>query len=109
VGGSAVNSKYRRMQDRFDADMGKLVEAREKYANRSDRLTRMKDACEKVKGTGKTLRTVATATASKGSESGKRQVLTCTESLTRVRKWAIISFQSLFTPITFMMQEPARR
>lgn len=67
VGGSAVNAKYRRMQDRFDSDMGKLIEAREKYSNRSERLEKMKNAYDKVKGTGKTLRTVATATASKGS------------------------------------------
>lgn len=67
VGGSAVNAKYRRMQDRFDSDMGKLIEAQEKYKNRSERLDKMKDAYKKIKGTGKTLRTVATATASKGS------------------------------------------
>lgn len=69
VGGSAVNSKYRRMQDRFDSDMGKLIEAREKLDSRTERLERMKDAYDKVKGTGKTLRTVATATASKGNGS----------------------------------------
>ena len=67
VGGSAVNAKYKRMQDRFDSDMGKLIEAQEKYKNRSERLEKMKDAYKKIKGTGKTLRTVATATASKGS------------------------------------------
>lgn len=67
VGGSAVNAKYRRMQDRYDSDMGKLAEAREKYSNRSERLEKMKNAYDKVKGTGKTLRTIATATASKGS------------------------------------------
>lgn len=69
VGGSAVNAKYRRTQERFDSDMGKLIEAREKYSNRSERLERMKNAYDKVKGTGKTLRTVATATASKGNGS----------------------------------------
>lgn len=67
VGGSAVDSKYRRMQDRFDSDMGKLIEARGKLDSRTERLERMKDAYGKVKGTGKTLRTVATATASKGN------------------------------------------
>lgn len=67
VGGSAVNAKYRRMQDKWFNDMGKLSEAQEKYKNRSERLDRMKDAYKKIKGTGKTLRTVATATASKGS------------------------------------------
>lgn len=67
VGGSAVNAKYRRMQDKWFNDMGKLSEAQEKYKNRSERLDKMKDAYKKIKGTGKTLRTVATATASKGS------------------------------------------
>lgn len=67
VGGSAVDAKYRRMQDRFDSDMGKLIEARGKYSERTERLDKMKNAYDKVKGTGKTLRTVATATASKGS------------------------------------------
>lgn len=67
VGGSAINAKYRRMQNQWNNDMGKLVEAQEKYANRTERLNKMKDAYSKVKGTGKTLRTVATATASKGS------------------------------------------
>lgn len=67
VGGSAINDKYRRMQDKWFDDMGKLNEAQEKYKNRSERLDKMKDAYKKVKGTGKTLRTVATATASKGS------------------------------------------
>lgn len=67
VGGSAINAKYRRMQEKWNNDMGKLVEAREKYSNRSERLQKMKDAYDKIKGTGKTLRTVATATASKGS------------------------------------------
>lgn len=67
VGGSAVDAKYRRMQERFDSDMGKLIEAREKLDSRTERLERMKDAYDKVKGTGKTLRTVATATASKGN------------------------------------------
>ena len=76
VGGSAVNAKYRRMQDRFDSDMGKLIEAREKYSNRSERLEKMKDAYDKVKGTGKTLRTVATATASKGSGKWEKTTFT---------------------------------
>ena len=67
VGGSAVNAKYRRMQNQWNNDMGKLVEAQEKYTNRTERLNKMKDAYSKVKGTGKTLRTVATATASKGN------------------------------------------
>ena len=67
VGASAVDSKYRRMQDKFDSDMGKLIEARGKLDSRTERLERMKDAYGKVKGTGKTLRTVATATASKGN------------------------------------------
>ena len=67
VGGSAVNAKYRRMQERNDRDMQKLIEAQTKYSRRQETLQRMKDALEKVRGTGKTLRTVATATASKGN------------------------------------------
>ena len=67
VGGSAVNAKYRRMQERNDSDMRKLIEAQEKLSSRQERLEKMKDAYSKVKGTGKTLRTVATATASKGN------------------------------------------
>ncbi|MBO5384540.1 MAG: hypothetical protein J6A30_09595 [Ruminococcus sp.] len=67
VGGSAITPKYQRMQEKWFDDMGKLNEAQEKYKSRSERLQRMKDAYDKVKGTGKTLRTVATATASKGN------------------------------------------
>lgn len=67
VGGSAVDSKYRRMQDKYYTDTKKLTEAQDKYKERQERLQTMKDAYNKVKGTGKTLRTVATATASKGS------------------------------------------
>lgn len=75
VGGSAIDAKYRRMQAKIHDDEGKLIEAREKYANRQERLARMKDAYKQVKGTGKTLRTVATATASKGSGKWEKTTL----------------------------------
>lgn len=67
VGGSAVNAKYRRMQERNDSDMRKLIEAEGKLSRRQETLQRMRDALEQIRGTGKTLRTVATATASKGN------------------------------------------
>lgn len=75
VGGSAVDAKYRRMQNRFDSDMSKLIEEREKYNYRSERLEKMKDTYNQVKGTGKTLRTVATATASKGTGTWEKTTI----------------------------------
>lgn len=76
VGGSAVNAKYRRMQQQNDTDMRNLIEAQNKYSQRSERLQKMKDAYEKIKGTGKTLRTVATASASKGSGTWEKTTFT---------------------------------
>lgn len=76
VGGSAIDARYRRMQERNDRDMQKLIEAERKHSQRSDVLQRMKDALEKVRGTGKTLRTVATATASKGNGTWEKTTIT---------------------------------
>lgn len=77
VGPSAVDSRYRRMQDRWmNNDMPKLIEAQKKLAQRREVLERMQDALQKIRGTGKTLRTVATATGSKGS--GKWEATTFT-------------------------------
>lgn len=67
VGGSAVDGRYRRMQERNDRDMQKLIEAQGTLSRRQETLQKMRDALEQIRGTGKTLRTVATATASKGS------------------------------------------
>lgn len=76
VGGSAVDSKYKKMQERYRNDMGKLVEAQQKHTDRAERLQEMKDAYKKIKGTGKTLRTVAMATASKGNGTWTKTTFT---------------------------------
>lgn len=75
VGGSAIDSKYKRMQERYSGDMKKLTEAQEKLDRRTETLARMEDAYQKVKGTGKTLRTVATATMSKGTGKWEKTTL----------------------------------
>lgn len=72
VGGSAVNSRYRRIFDSYDNAMTKLAETQAKYDRNTAALAEMKAAKEAIKGTGTTLRTVATATASKGNGEWKK-------------------------------------
>ena len=55
VGGGAVNAKYQRMQKKWDSDMRALSIAEKKLKDRQDRLSQLKNALSKVKGTGKTI------------------------------------------------------
>ena len=58
------------MVDRYDNAMGKLIEANNKFAQRSERLQKLQEAYSQVKGTGMTQRQVRKA----GAEANVRKM-----------------------------------